>query len=79
MRFYETHFFTLEDDVIKELLTHIVFSFISLHYLKVITARHVIGDRLIWGNPVNNYSLFLLTFKQFITIIETIQLRIFES
>ena len=75
MRCYETLFFTFEDNGIKKLLTHIVFSLISLYYLKVIAARHVIGDRLIWENPVNDYSPFLLAFKQFITIIETIQLR----
>ena len=79
MRCYETLFFTFEDDVIKQFLTDIVYPFIYLHYLKVITARHVIGDRVILGNPVNDYSPFLLAFKQFITIIETMQSRIFES
>ena len=44
-----------------------------------LNVRHVIGDRLIWENPVNDYSLFLLAFKQLIMIIETMQLRIFES
>ena len=44
-----------------------------------LNVRHVIGDRLIWKNPVNDYSLFLLAFKQLIMIIETMQLRIFES
>ena len=44
-------------------LSHIIFILISLHYLKVITARHVIGDRLIWENPVNDYSPFLLAFS----------------
>ena len=68
-----------EDYVIKKILTHIVFSFISLHYLKVITARDVISNRLIRENPVNDYSPFLLAFKQFITIIETMQLFIFKS
>ena len=73
------YFFSFEDDVIKILLTHIVFPLISLRYLKLITPRHVIDDRLIWENPFNDYSPFLLAFTQFITIIETMQLRIFES
>ena len=67
-------FLKFEDYVIKTLLIHIVFSSISLHYLEVITARNVIGDRLIRENPFNDYSPFLLAFKQFITIIETMEL-----
>ena len=72
-------FLKFEVYVIKNILIHIVFSSISLHYLEIITARHVIGDRLIRENPVNDYLPFLLAFKQFITIIETMQLFIFES
>ena len=71
-------FLKFEDYVIKELLTHIVFSSIYIHHLKIITARHVIGDSLIWENPVNDYLLFFLPLKQFIAIIETMQLRIFK-
>ena len=71
-------FLKFEDYVIKKLLIHILISSISLHYLRVITARNIIGDRLIRENRVNEYLPFLLAFKQFLTVIQTMQFISFE-